>query len=316
MGFRSFRDPNTNRLKAWGWNMVANDLGDLSRDEPNSFNTQIDFIHVWMWNGTQWVAVPQATVDAERAVQQQASSDVNYGPQSAPYRTIKTGLVSQGFGAQGAQGAQGPQSDTGAQGAQGPRGLQGTQGAAGTGAQGPQGADGGVGSQGTQGAQGAQGAQGTQGTQGSAAPAGAWTQVKKTADQTKTANVTLAADASLVVNLLANTKYMIRGKIYYDTGATGDFKWRHVGPASPTLVRVYRGHILPGTTAVVVAVDTAFSAADIALAGNAGSGYIEFEVLIQNGPNAGQFSFQWAQNASDATATIVRAGSYLEWMTS
>lgn len=143
----------------------------------------------------------------------------------------------------------------------------------------------------------------------------AWTTVKKTGDQSVTNNATLFDDAALRFAMLANTKYAIRGRIYFDTGATGDFKWRHVGPSSPALVRIRRQNILPGTTAWAnIAVDTAYSAADIALAGTGtNGGYIEFEGIIQNGAAAGEFKFQWAQNTANGTPTVVRAGSHLEY---
>jgi hypothetical protein len=145
---------------------------------------------------------------------------------------------------------------------------------------------------------------------------GIWNVVKKVADQTKTANITIANDTELSFAMAPSTKYQVRGTILFDTGATGDFKWRHVGPASPTLVRLFRQWIIPGTAVFAgMTVDTAFSAADLALAG-AGTtgGLIQLEGAVHNGLNAGNFAFAWAQNTSDATATIVRAGSYLEWM--
>ena len=218
-------------------------------------------------------------------------------------------------GAAGSNGAQGAQGAPGAQGPAGSDGVQGAQGAAGSnGAQGAQGASGSNGAQGAQGAAGSNGAQGAQGTQGAAG--GTWTTVKKTADQSKSSTTTLATDSELSFALAANTKYAVRGRIFFNTGATGDFKWRHAGPASPTLVRIKRHAIVPVATAFSgIAVDTAFSAADITITGtSAGEGYIEFEGIVQNGANAGTFDFRWAQNTSDVTATIVRAGSYLEWM--
>jgi hypothetical protein len=186
---------------------------------------------------------------------------------------------------------------------------------------GPQGVQGSAGAQGATGtgAQGAQGTQGTQGVQGSAGAQGSsqWTTVKKTSDQSKTSNTTLANDTELTFALAANTKYAVRGRIIFETGATGDFKWRHSGPASPTLVRIVRKAIVPAAAALSgVAIDSAFSAADITIIGtSAGAGYIEFDGIVQNGANAGTFAFQWAQNTTDVTATIVRAGSYLQWTT-
>lgn len=145
---------------------------------------------------------------------------------------------------------------------------------------------------------------------------GAWNTVKKAADQSKTSNAALANDADLVVPMLASAKYAVRGMIFFDTGATGDFKWRHVGPASPALVRIFRQWIVPGTALFAgLAVDTAFSAADLAVAGTGTTGgVVQVEGVVHNGANAGSFAFAWAQNTSDVVATIVRAGSYLDWM--
>lgn len=126
-------------------------------------------------------------------------------------------------------------------------------------------------------------------------------------------NATLNADVDLSVPLAANTLTRINGRIYFTTTAAAGFKWRHTGPAAATRVRVQRHSIAPGGSALSnVAVDTAFSAADIVLTGGAGSGWIEIDALIANGANAGNFGLSWAQNASDAGSTSVEAGSYLE----
>lgn len=148
-----------------------------------------------------------------------------------------------------------------------------------------------------------------------AAGGSAWTTVKKTADTIKT-DASLATDPHLQVALLAATRYAVRGKIFFDTGATSDFKWRHAGPASPALVRLRRAWMLPGATAFAgIAVDQAFSAADLALAGTGtNGGYVEFDGIVLT-VAAGTFAIQWAQNTATAgQPTTVRAGSYLEIM--
>ncbi len=143
---------------------------------------------------------------------------------------------------------------------------------------------------------------------------GIWQRVTKTADQTKNSTTALAADTALVVPMLANSDYIIRGKILFDTVAAADFKWRHVGPAAPTRVRVHRNHIIPGTTAYVPAVDVAYSAGDITVVGTGTTGgCVAIEAWIRNGGNAGNFEFHWAQNTSDAGDTKVLLGSYLEY---
>lgn len=158
---------------------------------------------------------------------------------------------------------------------------------------------------------------GPAGPRGNDGAAGAWTMVKKTSDTTRTASTTITADPALSFSMAANTKYYVRVRVFFDTTAAGDFKFRHVGPASPTLVRLRRTHIIPSATAFAgIAVDQAFSAADVAMAGTGtNGGYVEIEGVVHNGANAGTFSFSWAQNTSDAGNTIVRAGSYIEYAT-
>lgn len=150
---------------------------------------------------------------------------------------------------------------------------------------------------------------------GASGGSGPWTLVNKVSDESRTSNATLADDSALIFPMAANSKYTFRGTIFFDTGASGDFKWRHSGPASPTLVRLVRQWIIPGGTAFAgIAVDQAYSSADLALTGTGtNGGVVWIEGIIQNGVNAGNFAFRWAQNTSDAVSTIVRAGSYLEW---
>jgi hypothetical protein len=113
----------------------------------------------------------------------------------------------------------------------------------------------------------------------------------------------------------ANTNYQFRLEVLFDTGTTPDFKYRHSGPAGATLVRITQQDAAPGDTALGYSVATAFSAADVAVAGGAvtNGGYVKLTGIIQNGANAGTFRFQWAQNNSSGTATTVRAGSYIEY---
>ena len=139
--------------------------------------------------------------------------------------------------------------------------------------------------------------------------------IVKSLDTTRTTTTTLSADPDLQFSMVASAKYWIRLAVFFDTTAAADFKWRHNGPASPTIVRLLRRWIVPGGTAEAgIAVDTAFSAADLAvLSAGINGGIVSLEGVVTNGLNAGTFSFSWAQNTSDAGNTIVRAGSTLEY---
>lgn len=138
------------------------------------------------------------------------------------------------------------------------------------------------------------------------------TRVGKTSDQSKTSDTTLANDSALTLAMAANTKYEIRLVVFFDTGATPDFKYALVGPTSPTLTRFYRMRCVAGSAPSTLALNTALPSESLTGTGTTG-GYIEMVILWQNGANAGTFAFQWAQNTSDVGATTVLGGSYLEY---
>ena len=146
--------------------------------------------------------------------------------------------------------------------------------------------------------------------------AGGRTLVSKTADQSITSDNTLNNDSQLLFPMLANTKYQFKLEVFFDTGTTPDFKWRHTGPASPTLVRIVERGSVPGSGTLSFNIATAYSTADNTLTSTSGTtgGYVTLEGIIHNGANAGDFHFQWSQNSSSATATTVRAGSYIEYV--
>lgn len=128
-------------------------------------------------------------------------------------------------------------------------------------------------------------------------------------------STTLISDPDLVVPIGINSLMVLRGFINYSATTTGGLKWQHAGPAGPVEVQVNRQALAAAGSAYSgVAVDVAYSAGDIAVTGGTGSGAIEFSATIHNGATAGNFVFKWAQNASDATATIVKSGSYIDYI--
>lgn len=142
----------------------------------------------------------------------------------------------------------------------------------------------------------------------------AWQSVVKQSDQSKTSDASLADDSELTLALAANTKYIIEVDIYFSTASTPDIKFRHTGPASPTIVHLERWHIVGGGSAFAgVTVDTAYSASDIAIDGSGAAGVLHIRGVIHNGANAGTFAIQWAQNTSNGTAATVRAGSQIRY---
>lgn len=146
---------------------------------------------------------------------------------------------------------------------------------------------------------------------------GGWNILPKTSDQTIINSATLTNDTALQFYMQANTKYRIRGTVFFDTTAAGDFKYDFTAPAAPTLVRFERIDCVAGGTPAERALDVATpGSTSLAGAGTTG-GYVKFDAIFQNGANADAFAFQFAQDtATNDTGAIVRAGSWVEWSTS
>lgn len=151
---------------------------------------------------------------------------------------------------------------------------------------------------------------------------GTWTVISKPTATARTTS-TLAADPDLAFAMAANTAYRIRAKIFITSvsgGLARGFKWRHTGPASPTLVglrRVVDRRLGGGTTTPGdVETDLAYSASDItdnsSFSTDTEGLFIEIDAVVANGVNAGTWAFQWAGiNAAD-TQTVHQA-SWLEY---
>jgi hypothetical protein len=142
-----------------------------------------------------------------------------------------------------------------------------------------------------------------------------WKIAVKLLDEARTSDSTLTDDDELFFAMAAETKYAIRGVIFFDTAATPDFKFAFAGPASPDLVRIFRRHVDPNAlTAEVTASEIAYTSSTSVAAGTGTTGgVLTFDAIVHNGATEDDFAFQWAQNTSNASATTVRAGSYLEY---
>jgi hypothetical protein len=147
-----------------------------------------------------------------------------------------------------------------------------------------------------------------------------WTTVTKIADESKTTDTTFADDAALTFPVEASKIYLLRGAIFFSTGATPDFKFQFTGPTSPTDITVRGAYYIAegasGTGTRTEFVDIAFSVSHSVAGANTGDdGYVEFHMRLENGTNAGAVTLQWAQDTSDAATTSVLAGSYIEVIT-
>ena len=138
--------------------------------------------------------------------------------------------------------------------------------------------------------------------------------VIKPADTNRNTTTTMTNDPDLVLPLAASASYDIASLILYSgapTG-TGDIKWTFTVPAGTTgryspirqnFSSQYTGWALDQWT-------------DTENAQTNGTGVGQFcgafiKGILVTGGSAGNLTFQWAQNTSSATNTIVRQNSYL-----
>ncbi|WP_413757213.1 hypothetical protein [Streptomyces sp. MMBL 11-3] len=125
---------------------------------------------------------------------------------------------------------------------------------------------------------------------------------RKTADQSKTSTTTLGNDTHLVLPVVANATYSLFLLCIFSGSTTGDIKFDWTVPSGTVL----RWADQTGTSGLNSDVDV-YSAPG-------GTTQVAFQIwaTVVTSSTAGNVQFRWAQNASDATATIVRANSMLQ----
>lgn len=140
-----------------------------------------------------------------------------------------------------------------------------------------------------------------------------WTHLDVTGDVTVANSSAFTTATGLTFAAAANTKYLLRGAIFFDTTATGDFKFQFTGPTTPTLLRIFYQYKLPSLTTLTAGMYTVFATSIPLLDTGTTGGFILYEGILHNAGNAANVVFQFAQNTATAdTGAIVRAGSYMD----
>jgi hypothetical protein len=141
----------------------------------------------------------------------------------------------------------------------------------------------------------------------------------KTADTSRASTTTMTADPDLVtIPVVSNGVYIVEGSIIYSAIDSADLKCQFTAPTGA--VMNWHGGCLPtGSTGAVgqyiydcQTLPTIYTPGGGDAAGNGTSMILDIKGLLRTAGTSGNFGFQWAQNVSNATATIVRAGSYLQ----
>ena len=143
--------------------------------------------------------------------------------------------------------------------------------------------------------------------------------VWKTVDETRTSDAVMTDDDELLITLDANSAYIVSILALCQTGATPDFK--HILAFTGTLTD------FTGTLEWQGPFDIANADNDAAqiygftgslaftllnsFGGATGTGGVRYSGLLRVGASGGVLKFQWAQNTSTASNTVVLAGSHI-----
>jgi hypothetical protein len=135
---------------------------------------------------------------------------------------------------------------------------------------------------------------------------GARFHLRKTADESATSDITLSDDTHLTFAIAANEVWVTRIGLWVNTGA-GGLQMQMTGPAGATGIQL-------GFSAIG-GVPTTFAVALGSLAWAATATYTNqfwtLESTVVNGATPGTYRLQWAQNASNGTASTLKANSFL-----
>lgn len=139
--------------------------------------------------------------------------------------------------------------------------------------------------------------------------------VRRTADRADiTSNTTLADDGVLQLDVAASGVYFVRAMIHYTADANGDLKIGFTAPAAATFTWTPISLTTTATTsAAALRMPTkAIADSDIAGGVDSSTSVAAFPTgLLVVGATAGTFKLQVAQGTSSATATVVKAGSWM-----
>lgn len=142
-----------------------------------------------------------------------------------------------------------------------------------------------------------------------------WKTLSKSSNQVVTNSSALTDDVHLTFAASSATRYQFEVIAFYNTSTAADFVFAMSGPTAPTVLSLALYGIGPDDVAVGGIVTTAFGVRQSLGASAGNNGYAAVRGLIQNGANAGNIAFQFAQNTAVSTACTVYAGSIMRYTT-
>lgn len=143
--------------------------------------------------------------------------------------------------------------------------------------------------------------------------------VEKAADQSVTSSTTNTDDTALLLPVEANAKYILTGMLLYSARSDTDIKIGWTAPTSATLDWIAHAQIQGGTTGIAssgIVVDRQIQGNSAFPLGGAAAENTTYMTATVSGrlvtsTTAGDLQLNWAQITSNATASIMRAGSWL-----
>lgn len=139
--------------------------------------------------------------------------------------------------------------------------------------------------------------------------------VIKTADESVTSSTTLQNDDHLVAALSANATYIVDGylMVFGSTPSTGDLKFDFTIPSGATMKYTSFGVVASSpATSYEATVNPNSTARVVGTNGSTDMG-CNIRAYITVSSTSGNVQLRWAQNASNGTATGLRAGSHLRF---
>lgn len=139
--------------------------------------------------------------------------------------------------------------------------------------------------------------------------------VVKAANESVTSSTTFQDDDELFVTVEANAQYKIRLYLLYSSSDAGDIEIGWTGPSGATMdwgMTAASNNTTSVTTVPNMTLPGRLISETNELGGSGGSSITGIiEGTLTTSSTAGTLQFRWTQGTSDATATIVRAGSTL-----
>ncbi|MFE7947421.1 hypothetical protein [Streptomyces sp. NPDC057426] len=139
--------------------------------------------------------------------------------------------------------------------------------------------------------------------------------VTKTATESVTSSTTLQDDDELFVSVEANATYVVDMMLIHSSATAGDIKIGWSVPAGASFSWTGQGASNTATSSFTVADSNMAgrnAAESLEFGGGAGTATrADVSGTLITSATAGALQFQWAQRVSDATATQVRAGTWL-----